>query len=305
MKIDPANTNFDLHLLRCFEALLAERNVSRAASKLDLSQPAMSHALARLRTLFDDPLLVKAPGGMTPTARALALEEGVRAALSAAYRLLEQPTHFVPAESRQTFSIMTAEYVEYLLLPRLMARLEQAAPHVRVRFRAAQRERALEWLERGELDFRFGWWPESAPTLRAKRLMRDPLVCIARQGHPTITGSLTDEEFLGTPHVLHQRMGVVRQTVEQAAAARHRQLPVRLEVQDALAMCNAVVHSNLLGTLPERFATALASKFPLQVLPIPLAMPDVRQAMYWHERTHQEPGHQWFRQLISDLVKTL
>jgi DNA-binding transcriptional LysR family regulator len=305
MKIDPANTNFDLHLLRCFEALLAERNVSRAAAKLYLSQPAMSHALARLRVLFDDPLLVKAPGGMTPTARALALDEGVRAALSASYRLLEQPTHFSPAESRQQFNVMTAEYVEYLLLPRLVARLEQEAPHVRVRFRAAQRDRALEWLERGELDFRFGWWPESPPTLRAKRLMRDPLVCIARQGHPFIDGSLSDEQFMGSPHVLHERMGMVRQSLEQAVATRHRHLQVRLEVQDALALCNAVAHSDLLGTLPERFANALALKFPLQVLPLPLAVPDVRQAMYWHERTHKELGHQWFRGLVADLVKTL
>jgi DNA-binding transcriptional LysR family regulator len=298
--------NFDLQLLRCFEALMTERSVSRAAVKLDLSQPAMSHALGRLRTLFDDPLLARGRGGMTPTGRALGLEPQVREALSAAYRLVEKRTLFSPSESRQEFTVMTAEYIEYLLLPRLIARLNEEAPFVRVTFRSAQPDRALEWLERGELDFRLGWWPESAPALRAKRLLRDPLVCVARQGHPVIAGVITEEQFMGIPHVIQsERMKSARRAIEQAVLLRHRHLQVQFKVLDALALCNVVAHSDLIGTLPERFARALATKFPLQVMPIPMAIAEIRQAMYWHERTHNEPSHQWFRQLISDLSKEL
>lgn len=307
-KIDEMNINlnFDLQLLRCFEALMTERSVSRAAVKLDLSQPAMSHALGRLRTLFDDPLLARGRGGMTPTGRALGLEPQVREALSAAYRLVEQRTLFSPSESRQEFTVMTAEYIEYLLLPRLIARLKAEAPSVRVTFRSAQPDRALEWLERGELDFRLGWWPESAPALRAKRLLRDPLVCVARQGHPLIAGAITEEQFMGIPHVIQsERMKSARRAIEQAVLLRHRHLQVQFKVQDALALCNVVAHSDLIGTLPERFARALATKFPLQVMPIPMAIAEIRQAMYWHERTHNEPSHQWFRLLISDLAKEL
>lgn len=307
-KIDGSNIdlNFDLQLLRCFEALLTERSVSQAAARLNLSQPAMSHALARLRALFDDPLFARGRGGMTPTARALGLETQVREALSAAYRLVERRTQFHPAESRQEFTVMTAEYVEYLLIPRLMARLEDIAPGVRVTFRSAQPERALEWLERGELDFRLGWWPESAPALRAKRLMRDPLVCVARQNHPALKGAITEEQFMALTHVVQsERMTSARRAIEQAVLLRHRQLQIQFRVQDALALCNVVVHSDHIGTLPERFARALATKFPLQVLPIPMGIAEVRQAMYWHERTHNEPSHQWFRQLIADLAKAL
>ena len=306
--IDDVNsqTNFDLHLLRCFEALLSERSVSRAAIKLGLSQPAMSHALARLRRLFDDPLLARGRGGMTPTGRALALEPQVREALSAAYRLVEKRSAFDPRDSQQEFTVMTAEYVEYLLLPRLIARLNDEAPSVRVTFRSAQPDRALEWLERGDLDFRLGWWPESAPALRAKRLMRDPLVCIARLDHPAIRGAITEEQFIRTPQVIQsERMGSARRAIEQAVLSRHRQLQIRFKVQDALALCNTVAHSDLIGTLPERFARALATKFPLQVLPIPMAVAEIRQAMYWHERTHNEPSHQWFRRLVADLAKAL
>lgn len=307
-EIDDANNelNFDLQLLRCFEALMAERSVSRAAAKLNLSQPAMSHALARLRTLFDDPLLARGRGGMTPTTRALGLEPKLREALSASYRLVEKRTAFFPAEARQEFTVMTAEYVEYLLLPSLISRLREEAPFVRVTFRSAQPERALEWLEWGELDFRIGWWPESAPALRAKRLMRDPLVCVVRRGHPLIAGSITDDQFMGIAHVVQsERMKSARRAVEQAVLSRHRQLEVQFKVQDALALCNVVAHSDLIGTLPERFARALATKFPLQVLPIPIAVPEIRQAMYWHERTHKEPSHQWFRNLVFDQVKKL
>ncbi len=285
---------------------MTERSVSRAAVKLDLSQPAMSHALGRLRTLFDDPLLARGRGGMTPTGRALGLEPQVREALSAAYRLVEKRTLFSPSESRQEFTVMTAEYIEYLLLPRLIARLKAEAPSVRVTFRSAQPDRALEWLERGELDFRLGWWPESAPALRAKRLLRDPLVCVARQGHPLIAGAITEEQFMGIPHVIQsERMKSARRAIEQAVLLRHRHLQVQFKVQDALALCNVVAHSDLIGTLPERFARALATKFPLQVMPIPMAIAEIRQAMYWHERTHNEPSHQWFRLLISDLAKEL
>ena len=230
----------------------------------------------------------------------------MREALSAAYRLMEKRSVFRPAESSHEFTVMTAEYVEYLLLPKLIARLNEEAPMVRVTFRSAQPARALEWLERGELDFRLGWWPESAPALRAKRLMRDPLVCVARSGHPLIKGSITEEQFMSIPHVVQsERMTSARRAIEAAVLLRHRHLEVKYKVQDALALCNVVTNSDLIGTLPERFARVLATKFALQVVPIPMAIAEIRQAMYWHERTHNEPSHRWFRQLVSDLAKAL
>jgi DNA-binding transcriptional LysR family regulator len=136
--------------------------------------------------------------------------------------------------------------------------------------------------------------------------MRDPLVCVARRGHPQIDGVLTDEQFIGLPHVVQsERMTSARRAVEQAVQSRHRQLQVQFKVQDSLALCNVVANSDLIGTLPDRFARALATKFPLQVLPIPIAVPEIRQAMYWHERTHKEPSHQWFRSMVSELAKGL
>jgi DNA-binding transcriptional LysR family regulator len=296
-----------MRLLQCFEALLAERNVSRAASRLDLSQPAMSHALARLRRLFDDPLLLKGRGGMTPTARALELAPEVRTMLAGAERLLRNPGAFDPANARARFSVMTAEYVEYLLAPLVIQRLQREAPAVELEFRAADRERALNWLERGEIDLRLGWWPESAQTLHSKLLFRDALVCLARKGHSRVNGAISAPEYLAARHVRiqTQRTGVSMHVVDRAVALLHRKLHIVVHVQNALALCNAVAGSELIATVPARLARALAERFSLQVLACPLNVPDVRMAMYWHERTHKLAAHRWFRQLLADTAKTV
>lgn len=301
------NQTFDLRLLQCFEALMAERSVTRAAERLDMSQPAMSHALARLRKMFDDPLLLKGHGQMTATSRAIEIEAQVSDLLGAAQRLTRRPAAFVPATARIKFAIMTPEFVEYLLAPRLMRRLQQEAPGIDIEFRTSDPRPSLDWLERGEIDFRLGWWPEPPQTLRFKLLLRDPLVCLARKGHPQIRGSISTECYLQTPHVRIQqpRTGVTAHVIDQAVHLLRRKLRVALYVQNALALSNAVADSDLIATVPRRLALALAEKFPLQALPLPLSVPDVRIAVYWHERTHRLAAHRWFRQLLADSAKTL
>jgi DNA-binding transcriptional LysR family regulator len=299
---------YDLKLLRYFEVLLEECSVSRAAARLNLTQPAMSHALTRLRALFGDPLLLKGRGRMTPTSRALQLREKVRALLLEAERLTAKPESFSPATSRAKFTIMSAEFVEYLLAPKLISALKAEAPRVEVQFYPADRERAPAWFERGEIDFRLGWWPGPPQALRYKVLFQDRLVCIARQNHPATRNGLSAEDFLRADHVRIQspRTGVSEHAVDRAAAALHRRLHVAVRVQSALTLAQAVAGSDLLATVPERFARSLSEKFPLKSFRLPLAnVPSVRIAMYWHERTHQDPAHRWFRHRLEELVRSL
>lgn len=298
---------FDLKLLECFEALVSERSVSRAATRLNLTQSAMSHALTRLRRLFDDPLLLKGQAGMTPTARADELREPVNRLLADAKQLIQKPASFDPATARLRFVVMAAEYAEYLLTPPLVQQLRREAPGIDVEFRAADRERALGYFERAEMDFRLGWWPEPPQTLRFKLLFRDRLVCIARKKHPTINGKLAVDDYTRTAHVRLQtpRTGVSTHAIDRAVSAFHKKLRVTLRVQNALALCNAVATSELLATVPERLAHSLAKKFPIQVLPLPLNVPDIRMALYWHERTHNQPAHRWFRQTVVDIARSL
>lgn len=301
------NLAYDLKLLLCFDALMAERSVSRAAERLNLSQPAMSHALARLRRLFDDPLLLKGRGLMTPTSRALQLETQVRELLSGLRRLSEQPAAFEPATARVRFTVMAPEYAEYLLAAPLALQLEREAPEIVLDFRASDSERAFDWLARGDMDFRLGWWPEPPAALRYKLLFRDRLVCVVRKGHPRFRSTISTEDYLGAMHVRVQtpRTAVSSGAVDQAVTTLHRNLSVALRVQNLSVMSEVVAASNLVATIPERLASRLQEKYALQLLPLPLTVPDVRMALYWHERTHKHAAHRWFRQAMSEAAKAL
>lgn len=297
----------DFRLLQCFAALLDERSVSRAAARLELSQPAMSHALGRLRRLFDDPLLLKGHGHMTPTARALELEIEVRALLAGAERLVSRPAEFVPATTRTRFVVMTPEFVEYLLAPPLIAHVETHSPGIDVAFRTSDPEHAPDWFENGEIDIRLGWVTDPPPLLRVKLLFRDPLVCIARRNHPRLKNRISVEQYLETAHVRVERprTRVSTGAVDAAVSALGGRLRIALQVQNAFALANAVAKSNLISTVPQRLARVMTAHHPLQILPLPLDVPDVRIAMYWHERTHKQPAQRWFRQLLAETARTL
>jgi DNA-binding transcriptional LysR family regulator len=283
---------------------MAERSVSRAASLLRLSQPAMSHALARLRGLFDDALLVRSKGDMVPTARALELEAEVRGILESADRLVKKPASGDPPAAGMRFSIMAAEPVEYLIAAPLMRRLANS-PGVAVDFTPADRHHAQGLLERGEIDYRLGWWPNPAPMLRYKLLFRDRLACLARKGHPSMRGRVTLEQFLSASHVrIRSAVGPSMQAVDDAAAAQRTQIRIALRVHGIFSLCCVVSNSELVAVVPDSLAQRLAADHPLQVLPLPIAVPDLRNALYWHERTHKHPGHRWFRQLLTEVART-
>jgi DNA-binding transcriptional LysR family regulator len=298
------HNNIDLNLLRCFQALLAEQNVGRAARAVGIAQPSMSHALSRLRRIFDDPLFVNTHGVMAPTARAQSLAGRLNDVVVGAELLLTSSEQFDPKTAVLDLSIMAAEYVEYVLLPPLLKSMNESAPGVRLHFQTANRERAFELMERGEIDFRFAWWTEPAPSLRFKALFSDPFVCIARAGHPAVhDGRISAEAFLDGRHAVVQRTrsGLTYQALESAFTERNRVRNVAVHVQDALSLCNVVSQSDLLAALPERFAAGLAPRFGLQQAAVPLSVGVARQSMYWHERTHRLPSHRWFRELVAQV----
>ncbi len=300
--------SLDVHLLRCFEALVKERNVSRAAERLGLSQPAMSHSLARLRRVLNDPLFVRAQKEMIPTRRALDLQEPVQRLLVDVNRILALPSAFDPRTAQTTFMLTSTEYVEYVLAPALMSRLRQEAPGVAVEFRIPVRERMLEWMEQGEVDFRVSAGPlnEIPRALHSTTLFRDRLVCIAKKGHPSIKGSLTREQFFGLPHV-RPRLGYGQTglRIDKMVASHGRKLRVALLAQNFLTVSHAVARSDLIAAVPERVAQIMAQHLSLQVLDPPLDLPGMRIGVYWHERTHRQPSHRWFRQTLIEVAKSL
>lgn len=299
--------NIDIRLLRNFLVLMADKNVSTSARNLDLSQPAASHALARLRLLFDDPLLLRARGGMIASSRASEFEDGVRELLALYDGLLAKARPFDPSTSTRTFVVSAPEYAERLLLPAVIRKARHQAPNARIEVQAPDRQRALELLESGRLDLRIGWLRQPQQSLRSTQLFQDQIVCIAAADHPTMRGSMSQEQFLTLPHARTQSTGrtSVGHAIDEAVEKAGQKLTPAVLVQNVLTIPLMMMGSDLIATVPRRLAVFLADQYPLQIVEPPLGLPRIRCAAYWHERSHKDPGHRWLRGLVIEAAKGL
>lgn len=298
--------NLDLFTLECFDALMRERSVSRAAQRMDLSQSSMSEALARLRERFADPLLVRTREGMAPTERAQALLPQVRDGIAQLRAILERAADFDPATARERFRITATDYAQLLLVPALVQRLQQTAPYCSAEF-VTVNLRAVELaLEAGEVDLAIAYYPEPPPALRRSPLFTDRYVCIARQGHAATRQTLSPEGFAALPHVsvspsgLSYFAGVVDSALE--ACGLERRVVVRCP--HFMIACQLVAQSDLVLALPSRAAQAVTGFLPVQVLDIPLPLRPVDVSMYWHERCHHSRSHQWLRDTVRTILAT-
>ena len=300
----------ELRSLRAFAVLMRERSVSRAAERLGLSQPAMSHILRALRALFHDPLLLRSRQGMVPTARALEIERSVQSLLEQYDRLIHASVPFDAATSQRTFNLSAPEFAERMLVPRLLRRVRREAPGVRVVVHAPawDSDRALDLLERGELDLRIAWLiPPSTGSLRSLRLFNDRLVCIADRKHPSIRGALSLEQFLSLPHV--RTVGYSRTTtghaIDAAIARRGRRIVAAQMVQSFVTMMRSIPGTDLIAIVPRLVADDFESRHQLQLLEPPLTLPTVRYSAFWHERNQRDPGHRWFRTVLADAGRAI
>jgi DNA-binding transcriptional LysR family regulator len=299
----------DLNLLVALRALLAERHVTRAAARVGLSQPAMSHALARLRELLGDPLLVRTPRGMKPTARAEAMTAPLERALLDLGRALQAPTPFEPARSTRRFRIATTDYIELVLLPRLLARVWGEAPGVDVRVSNLGGEPNDELAE-DRVDLAIGvpaqfGDPEPPQGVRLQRVLSDRFVCVVREGHPIVKKRLSLDEFVALPHALVAPRGASGSIVDTALARLGKRRRVACEVPHFLVAPHVVRETDLVLTLAERVARSLGPMLGLRQLAPPLALEGFSMSMVWHERQHADPAHAWLRAAIAGVAKEL
>jgi DNA-binding transcriptional LysR family regulator len=299
--------NIDVRLLRAFLVFMEEKSVSNAAERLGISQPAASHALSRLRELFQDPLLLRARAGMIPSDRAAGFEAGVRGLLAGYDDLLGKARPFEPATSTRTFVMSAPEYPERLLMPAIARRLRQEAPHIHVEVRAPDRAHADELLESGQVDLRIAWIPAPLQSRRSMQLFQDRIVCIADPAHPTIQGSLTLEQYLSASHT--RPLGTGRtstgRVIDGAVERLGRELDWAIQAQTFMTMPLMMAGTDLIATIPLRLAQMLQAQHPLQILEPPLRLPRVRYAAYWHERSQKDPGHRWLRSVVMDAARQL
>lgn len=288
------DSSIDLNLLVALDALLAERNVTHAARRLNLSQPALSAQLARLRQLFGDPLLLPAQRGMIPTQRALDLQEPLRRALEEVRGVLVAGSTFDPAAADLTVSIAASDYGQYAVLMPLAVALAGEAPGLRLAFRTLDAANLAGQMERGEVDLAL-MTPQTAPDrLRMRILFEERYVAIARRDHPAIGAGLDLDTYCSLDHVVVSPQGGGFAGPADAALAAHgRVRRVALSAAGFLIVPELVERSDMVALVPERIARDRADR--LQVFEPPVPVPGFGLALVWHDRTSDHPAQRWLR----------
>ncbi|HEY8075630.1 MAG TPA: LysR family transcriptional regulator [Labilithrix sp.] len=299
------DVHVDLALVAALRALLAEKHVTRAAKRLGVTQPAMSHSLARLRAALGDPILVRTPSGMRATPRAEAMIEPLERAFHELDAALAPPAAFDPARATNRFVVATTDYVELVLLPALCARLWREAPNVDLRVVTID-TRAHELLAEDRLDLAIG--PPgtlgSAGTIRSQLLFRETFRCVMREGHPAARRRLTLDAFIALPHALIAPRGESGGgVVDHALARMKKKRRVALEIPHFLVAPYVIGETDLVITLAARVAERFASTLGLVSVAPPVELPGFAMAMAWHERRHVDPAHAWFRKLVADVAR--
>lgn len=290
----------DLNLLVTLEALLIEQNVTRAAARLHLSQPAVSAQLSRLRDLFDDPLLIPAQRGMTPTAKAIDLLEPLRQALDQVRATVHANQGFDPSSANVVVSIACTDYLQAAVVKPLVRTLRERAPSARLAIRNLDASQLEAQMERGEVDLAFMTTQTAPPDLRARRLFDERYVLIGRKMHPHLRDQMTVEAFCELEHVIVSPRGNGFVTpVDSALDALGRRRNVVLSAASFLFVPQIVSQSDFVALVPERLV--LDQKDTLQLIDCPLPVDGFTVAMVWHERAHNHAAQRWIRETVVSL----
>jgi DNA-binding transcriptional LysR family regulator len=300
------SSDIDLLTLRGFCALMDERSVSRAATRLNVSQPTMSRLLGKLRLYFADPLLVWAGGHMMPTPRALSVEAELRHVIKTIDRLSSPDCPFDAKSSETTIVLAATGTLENIFLADVINRVAAQAPHVTIEVRSPNRWQDPNALGLGEIDFVVGWQTAPAPSLRSRLLFTDRLVCIARADHPILhNDELTYEKYLQLSQIQYEVPGKTTTDLllEEKLSQRGYRRNVKFRVQSSLTVAEVVASSDLIATLPEKFALRFLKQYPLKILELPIRLPQMQNRAFWHERRSPQPLVR-FRSLLADVAQS-
>jgi DNA-binding transcriptional LysR family regulator len=299
----------DLNLLVAFDALALELNVTRAAARVGLSQPALSKALNRLRDVFEDPLFVRRDRSMEPTPRARGLVAPIRLALADIARTLAPPA-FSPAQASGTFRLAAIDMYEAMLCPRLIGRLRAEAPGVDIRVRPIDRSRLREQLASGEVDLAIAPLAGDDADLLTQLLWRDHLLTLIARTNP-LARRLTTPLFAAAGHVVDAGLvqvgpdGAANSVVDAVLASRGLRRRV-VVVLPSFSLAPAIVAgTDLVATLPSKIVKVLRPTPGIRVLKPPLPLPDVTSHMIWHRRSDADPLQSWLRALVTATAATL
>jgi len=289
----------DLNLFVVFEAIYCEGNITKAASALNLSQPAVSHSLSKLRNHFDDPLFVRQGNEMRPSAVANNVIADVREALRQLQICLAQSKQFEPQTSRKHFTISLHGSLEAFYLPPLMQRINKEAPLVNIQSsRRVNRTELENKLASGDFDLAIDILLPVSDNILHTQLEKNKLVVIARKNHPEIKSTLDLDLYIAQDHVLVSSRSVGTSVEDFELGRLGLQRKVGLRCQHTFSACSVIAGNNMLLTATETIAKMYAQLFDLVIYPLPVDLPDIDVHLYWHTNLDFEPANKWLRNKI-------
>lgn len=314
--ITPMNiSRHDLNLLVYLDVLLREKNVTRAADRLSISQPAMSNGLKRLREMFKDPLLVRTSRGMEPTARALTLQPVIHEILMQLESTLQTDEAFSPGTESRVFRVMASDYAATTLLPELLSRIQQKAPRLILDIMTPS-DVDFRDVEDGRIDMAINMFDDLPLSFYQKNLWHDRFCCVLHSGHPAAE-KFDIQSYLTSDHVWVnktgygvgvginladvQNMGWVDRSLEQLGYRRH----IKLFARDYHVAMHMATSAGLIATVPVRIAELYRNWPELTILRPPFKIPDVELKMVWSPLLHHDRAHVWMRQQVTEAVESL
>jgi DNA-binding transcriptional LysR family regulator len=294
--------DFDLNLMRVFLTVLHERSVTRAAQRLQLTQPAVSYALARLREKFDDPLFVRTPSGMRPTPVAFALAGPIERGMNSFAEAVSLRQHFEPASSTRRFRLSMSDIGEMVFLPSVMERVHALAPRLQVEVVEVPLEQLAQALKDGDIDLAIGNLAGLGRHTRHADLFSERYACMGRRGHPVLSAGLTRGQFKRLDHILVASRASAHRLLDDVLgeAGLHRQPYLTLPHFSAAA--EIVRRTDLTVTLPHRAAVWFNRDNAFEIRPLPLTLPPLSVTVHWHPRFESDPGTRWLRTLVVDTL---
>lgn len=297
----------DLNLLVAFDALMSERSVTRAATQVGVSQPAMSAALLRLRKFFGDPLFLRSAEGLRPTPVARDLAAPISQALQQIESALVKKTEFIPGKASFTFKLGLSDYPAFVLLPSLLQSLEKQAPGVSLNVYAFNdRDHAVDLLDVGIIDAAIGVPPTHTDGRILKRpVLRDEFVTIVATDHPAARRGMNMKTYLELRHILVSPEGELYGIVDQALAQQGKKRELALTLSQMFAVPNIVARTRMTATVMKRVALSSPVGHRLVLFPPPIPLPEIEFDLIWHRRSDSHTAQEWFRGFIAEHAASL
>ena len=294
--------NFDLNLLRVFGAVHAEGHIGRAAKRLGITQPAVSHAIQRLRDSVDDPLFIRSGKGVEPTARANEMAIYVRDSLESAKAAITTSQDFDPAASSRVFHVGLPDHAVAKCAPIILTTFSRCAPKLGIHLHDVKTPDAIRLLEQGEIDIAANVIEDIPKRFKSMPLFTSQIVVIASKQNPYIKGKIDLAGYLKARHLIYSASQPMNSALDEALAKWGIARDIGMTISGHLSVPMIIAHSDLIATVTRELAEPYVEKYGLQMLKLPFDVPDIQVSLFWHERNDRDAGHQWLREMAVKMT---